>query len=224
MLGQAPAQTMVEQNVGQRLFSGPYPLSTFIYQGKKVILRPLRNPIYDTETIPAGAITNRTYFTRPLGNADAAAAIAAKTVSETNLTQNGQLSAPDTFALFGFNYVVQYGITLADYRLVYNTSAFTFTFTGNRVYLEIPLNRIPCGVGSDGLLCCDGATAAVTQQEVHNGEGHITNLYPFAIEKRTLWIQPNENFGARVDWLAAITLGVANRSQVFLLGMLYKAI
>lgn len=217
------AQTMAEEQVSQA-FSAPYPLTTMVYQGKMTVLRPLRNPVYDTETMPASNINQRKYFTRPLGQADAAGAIASKTYSETNLNQPSALSAPDAFALYGFNFVIQYGTSIADFRLVYNTSAFTFTFTGNRPYLQLPLNRIPAGVAPSGLFAADGATAALTNGEIQNGEGHISNLYGYKIENRTLWIMPNESFGAQVDWLANVSVSAATRTQIFLVGMIYKAI
>lgn len=216
-----------ETEVGASVFTKGYPLSTIMYQGKKVVLRPLKQPLFDCETYPNAAIAGRRYFTRPQGTSDATGAggIANKAISETNLTQNGQLSAPDTFALFGFNFVIQYGTTLGDMRTIFNTGAFEFTFTGNRVYLEVPLNRIPSGLHPEGPLCCDGATAAVVWTEVQNGVGHISNVYPFNIKDRTLWIQPNENFGVQTLYPQAnITVGALTRTWVFLVGMLYKAI
>lgn len=220
-----PAQAQFEEEVGGQVFTKGYPLSTIIYQGKKVVLRPLKQPLYDTEGYPNSAVTERKWFARAQGSGDAASVISSKTISETNLTQTGQLSAPDTFALFGFNFVIEYGTTLADMRLILNTGAFIFTFTGSRVYLEIPLNRIPAGVKPEGPLAADGATAAVVYTEVQNGSGHMSNVYPFNIKDRTLWIQPNENFGVKVTYPSGVTVSTDTpRTQVFLIGMLYKAV
>jgi len=219
-----PGQAQFEEEVGGQVFAKGYPLSTIMYQGKKVVLRPLKQPLYDTESYPNSSVTSRKWFSRAQGSADASGGISSKSKSETNLTQTGQLSAPDTFSLFGFNVVIEYGTTLADMRLILNTGAFVFTFTGSRVYLEIPVNRIPAGIKPEGPLAADGATSAVVYTEVQNGSGHMSNVYPFNIRDRTLWIQPNENFGVEITYPSGITVSAATRVQVFLIGMLYKAV
>lgn len=197
-----------------------YPLATT--QGG-ALLRPLKNPLYDTESVPASAVTSRTYFARPQGSADASAAIASKTASETNLTQQGQITVPNQFKLFGFTYEVQAGTTLADWRLLYNSALFTFTFGGTRTYLQVPLLRIPQGMGPEGFAAIDGNTSNVQAVEVHNGLGQVSNYYNFEYKKATMHIQSAENFGVVVSYSATsgISISAATRTRAYLIGVLF---
>ena len=47
----------------------------------------------------------------------------------------------------------------------------TKKYTGNRVYLSIPLQRIPQGVSPEGFAAT--TVAATTLTTIHNGVGHV---------------------------------------------------
>lgn len=226
MLGQAAANTAVQQNVGRRLFSGPYPLSTFVYNGRRSVLRPLRNPLYDAEVLAAAvARTSVSYFKRPQGTNDESGQLAPKTNADSNLSTTSTLAAPNAFAIFGFNWVMGAGISIANYNAIYAAAVWEFKFGGTRTYLEIPVDRIPQGVAPEGFSALDAQAAATENTVIHNGEGHITNFYPFAIEKRTLWIQPTETFKIDVTFNTAVTPATSNvRTMAHLLGMYYTQI
>lgn len=184
------------------------------------ILRPLQQPLYDTESLPASAITEVIYFQRQLGQTMANAAVT-KTIAETNLQQPGQLANPLEFSLFGFLFEVEPGTAWTDFIAIYKTAVFVFTYTGNRVYLQIPLTRIPQGVAPEGFSALYGQTAAAERTNVHNGVGHISNIYKFTIGRAALRIRPTESFQVKVSWSVAggITMSAVTRTRVFLQGI-----
>jgi len=142
------------------------------------LLRPLQQPIYDTEIIPAAGTPNELiFFQRQLGQTTAFGGVN-KSIAETNIQQPGQLANPLEFSLFGFVFEVAANVVLADFVAIYNTSAFSFFYTGNRVYLQIPLTRIPQGVSPEGFAAAATTVAATTINNlvVHNGVGHVSNF------------------------------------------------
>lgn len=168
MLGQAPAPA---SSAG---FPSSYP---YAYSAPlpSAILRPLQQMLYDTEIIPAAGTPNELrFFQRQLGQTTAFGGVQ-KSIAETNIQQPGQLANPLEFSLFGFLFEVMPGTTLADFVAVYTTSAFSFLYTGNRVYLQIPLTRIPQGVSPEGFAAVPAAGAASIM--VHNGVGHTSNFW-----------------------------------------------
>ena len=161
------------------------------------ILRPLQQPIYDTENLPAVATpTELIFFQRQLGQTTAYLLLT-KTAAETNLQQPGQLANPVEFSLFGFYVEVSPDITIADFINVYKQSVCFFTYTGNRVYLQIPTTRLPQGVSPEGFA---GGTLATGSQVVHNGVGHTSNMYKFTIGRSALRIRPTESFQWTMRW------------------------
>lgn len=212
----------VEMLVSAGGFDVRYPIAR---TQKGDLLRPLKQPLYDTESMPASATTAIKYFARQQGAADASGAIAAKTEAETNLTQAGQISVPEQFKLHGFLFETMPGVSLADFRLIYKTGLFQFLFTGTRVYLQVPITRVPEGVAPCGFAAIDGNTSNTQAVEVHQGCGVVSNYYNFEYRKATLQIQSAENFQAQQNYpLASVSLAVATRCRVFLLGIYFKSI
>lgn len=143
------------------------------------LLRPLQQMLYDTEIIPAAGTPNElVFFQRQLGQTTTFGGVT-KTEAETNLQQPGQLANPLEFSVFGFLFEIAPGVVLADFVQVYTASAFIFTYTGNRVYLSIPLTRIPQGVSPEGFAAAATTVAATTINNlvVHNGVGHVSNFW-----------------------------------------------
>lgn len=182
------------------------------------LLRPLQQPLYDTEiTTAAGTPAELRFFQRQLGQTTAVGGLI-KTIAETNVGQPGQLANPLEFSLFGFNFVVAPDVNQDDFNAIFTGSAFTFLYTGNRIYLQIPLNRIPQGVSPEGF--ASTTVAATTLFQVHNGVGHISNFYKFTIGRSALRIRPTESFQVRLEWpTAAPTITADTRLQVFLNGL-----
>lgn len=197
------------------------------------ILRPLQQPIYDTESTPAAgtAFSEMIFFQRQVGQTMAFQPSQVKTTADTNLQQPGQLPNPLEFSLFGFLVEMQPGIAFSDFNVLYTTGQFIFTYTGNRIYLNIPMTRIPQGISPEGF-----AGAASTALNVHNGVGHVSNLYKFTIGRAALRIRPTESFQIRLNWNSALgsTIGsstaylpaltAAIRIRVYLVGLTWTAL
>jgi hypothetical protein len=189
------------QPVGSVGFPASYPYAQSMPL-PSAILRPLQQPIYDTENLPAGApsaVTEIIFFQRQLGQTTASNALI-KTTAETNLQQPGQLANPVEFSLFGFYIEVQPDTTLADFVQVYKQSVFVYTYTGNRVYLQIPLTRMPQGVAPEGFAAAAVGGAILAAQNIHNGVGHPSSMYKFTIGRSALRIRPTESFQAAIRW------------------------
>lgn len=190
------------------------------------ILRPLQQPLYDSEIIPASAISELIYFQRQLGQT-MANAVLTKSIADTNLQQPGQLANPLEFSLFGFVFEVSPKITFVDYQALYDAGVFVFTYTGNRVYLQIPLTRIPQGVAPEGFAATAVGGTPLTAINIHNGVGHVSNQYKFTIGRAALRIRPTESFQVRLAWGAvvgaltsnSVTLATATRTRVLIQGL-----
>lgn len=193
------------------------------------LLRPLQQPLYDTEIVPSANTPNEIrYFQRQLGQVTAFGNLN-KTAAETNLGQPGQLANPLEFSLFGFNYVILADqqveetpafVLLGDFTAITADSVFTFLYTGNRIYLQIPLCRIPQGVAPEGFSALSNQVQAEERTIVHNGVGHISNFYKFTIGRSALRMRPTEAFQVRLEWPnGAPTITVNTRTQVYLLGL-----
>jgi len=212
MMGQLPGGAV--QSAGFPA-NYPYAVSSPL---PSALLRPLQQPLYDTDVLLAPAATQNAiqFFQRGLGQNDAAAVV--KTLAETNVAQSGQLANPLEFSVFAFNFVIAPAVTQADFIAIMTGSVFSFLYTGNRVYLQIPLNRIPTGVGPEGFAAT--TVGATTLYQVKNGVGHISNTYRFTIGKSALRIRPTENFQIQLTWPRGVPVVVAaNRLQVFILGL-----
>jgi hypothetical protein len=183
-------------------------------------LRPLRQPIYDTDYMPAsGTPAELAFFQRGVNNQTAYGSVNTS-YAETNLSQSAQLPTPNQFSLFGFLVALNAGVSLVNFVAIYETSVYEFTFTGNRIYLQIPLTQIPQGLGPTGFIYGTTGTA------VTNGVPHVRNVYQFNLGKYALMIRPNETFGGKIKWPnGAPTITTDDvRIQNFLVGLYYQAI
>jgi hypothetical protein len=187
------------------------------------ILRPLQQPLYDTEILPAAGTPNELqFFVRPQGQNTAFGALV-KTEAETNLQQSGTLAQPLEFSLFGFQVEIDPGVVLADFNAIYQASAFSFLYTGNRVYLRLPTSRIPAGLGAEGFATT--TVGATTLASMKNGVGHVSNFYKFTIGRAALKMRPQEAFSCTLRWPTAAPVITANtRIRVYLLGLLWTAL
>jgi hypothetical protein len=176
--------------------------------------------LYDTEILPsAGTPIELQFFQRQLGQTTAFGGVT-KTAAETNVQQPGQLANPLEFSLFGFLFEVMPATSLADFIAVYTTAVFTFLYTGNRIYLQIPLTRIPQGVSPEGFSALSNQAGPEERTTVHNGVGHTSNFYKFTIGRSALRIRPTESFQVRLEYPnGAVTMVADTRLRVFLTGL-----
>ena len=184
------------------------------------LLRPLQQPLYDTEIIPSASTPiELVFFQRQLGQTTAFGGVT-KTEAETNIQQPGQLANPLEFSLFGFLFEVAPSVALADFQNIYTASAFIFTYTGNRVYLSIPTMRIPQGISPEGFSSVAVGGTPLSSINVHNGVGHVSNFYKFTIGRSALRIRPTESFQIRVRWPnGAPTIVTNTRLRVYITGL-----
>jgi len=194
----------------------------------RAYLRPLQEPLYDTEEIPIAAPpTQFTFFQRPISQNTAANLLGAKTEAETNINQSSMLDYPREFSILGFNVALDSTTGFRATAAIYRRAWFQFTFSGRRPYLQIPLNRIPAGLGLQGVSVINNSGIAT------NGMGHVANYYKFNLGRAALKIKPGEAFNARITYPTALIaadintnyLGVAPVTpasytvQVFIVGL-----
>ncbi len=163
-------------------------------------------PLYDTYTITAGALTalSNMFFATPVSGT--------KTKNETNMTNAGVLPAPQVFRCFGIRaeaYVTK-NTDIAILSKLCMDSYIRF-FVGTKDYITIPLNAIASKVyqvidGADSkvgatpqALASLGAPAACGYKLPKNGFIDILSLENFGIE----WILNttvtlNENLDLKV--------------------------
>jgi hypothetical protein len=183
------------------------------------VLRPLKQPMYDTEVYPAAGAGRIQFF---VNSATIAATGAAKTLADTNMTQNGQLGTPLEFDLIGFNIEVQRGIARVDNNAIFNTGVFSWFFGNNTNWLNVPLSRIPEGVAATGSVAVD-AGAPLEVSIMSNGTAHTTNFYNFSVDRRARHIFSTESF--RAEWgypIAVAQVAAATRVRTYMLGLLFS--
>ena len=203
-------------------FSQQYPVAVSSGMPRPTYLRPLQQPLYDTEVQPVAGRTELTFFQRALSQTMAFAATV-KSAAETNLNQPGSLAQPQQFLIAGFTCEIESGVAKADFDLLYTTSVFTFTFSGNRTYLQIPLSQMPQGIVPTGFAAT--TVGATTIASVAQGTGLINNIYKMTVGKNALQIMPTENFGAKMNWPnGAPNIGVATRMRCYIRGLLFNSI
>ena len=175
------------------VYSSPTPTAT---------LRPLKQPLYDTENIPtAGGAAALQFFQRPIGQAFANVPVGAgKTLADTNLTQASQLGTPNEFDVWGFNVRTNVAITQADHQVAMGQGVFTFNFGQGRPWLQTQLRDVPAGVDSHGSMAVDGAGALDVRQIITNGVPSVKELYSFAVGRKPVRIRSNETFNVVINW------------------------
>jgi len=210
------------------------------------LLRKYRQPLYDEEKLGAGvAYTQVQLFARRRGEQDNAGH--PKTAMDTNLLANGALGARQEFYLVGFNVMLDWNILATDtaaavpnnaanevyiIQQIMFDSLFTFSFGRGQPLLEIPMERIPFGLGPDGVI--DSQRTAGTTEVAHvltNGVPSVREFYDVRLRKaRPRHIQTEQNFTCTIDWLnTAITIGTVSdgdyyRIMAYAVGILLSAL
>jgi len=186
------------------------------------VLRPLRQPVFDSELLPAAPaafpetlihVNNRTF----------ALTGAAKGPADTNMTQPSQLGSPLEFDLVGFNFQIDRGVALQNHNVVYNNGSYHWIFGQSTEWLNTQLTRVPEGVGQYGTVT---TTVAATQLSIlANGYPLVTNIYNFTTPDRLARrITSTESFRLRLVFNAGTAFVVAGTGNTrvtnFMLGIL----
>ena len=179
-------------------------------------VRALRNPVYDTDDILAAPTNQLRLFQVPIGQLNASAA--RKTEADTNLTQAGQLANPQMFDLYGFQVEVEPGTIIADHILLYTRGVFEFSFGTQRVWLQVPLSRVPQGPALQGI-----GSGIAASENISNGFPSVKEYYPFVQPDGSPYpIKATETFQARLFWPSgAITLSAVTVMRAYMVGTLY---
>lgn len=178
----------------------------------RAYLRPLQEPLYDTETLAvSSSAASLTFFQRPIGQSDASGLVSSKDFSETNINQSSMLDYPREFSILGFNIVLDSTIGLSQIAIMFRRAYFQFVFSGRRPYLTVPLHRLPQGVGIEGGISQTQTTATMAFGKW--GMGHVANYYKFNLGRAALKIKPGEAFNAKITWPVAVSLAAANNQN-----------
>ena len=140
--------------------------------------------LYDTITIPAGAMTATPmrFFSIAIGGA--------KSKVHTNMTQSGILPKPQTMKVYGLH-AEAYVNDPADVNALVELSqkAVLRFFIGTKDYLEQPLSAVTGGIylaqapaASTALMACFGAPKSVGYRYPKDGFVEITESESFGVE------------------------------------------
>ena len=180
------------------------------------MVRSYKQPLYDSELIRTAAPgADLLLFQKPIGQflSDGSTV---KSAIHTNMQSAGQLGASLSFDLFGFNVRVPKGITTSDFNSIYTNALFEYKMDSDLLFLQVPLEELPCGVDTDGV----GQTDAY-----HNGVGTVDNYYRFDLGGKGLHINTTENFQVKVSFPTTDPTITANRLlRAYLRGIYYRGI
>ncbi len=105
-------------------------------------LRPLQQPLFDTEFYPKDGCEKIQFFQRPIGQTFAHNPEAKERV-DTNINQSSMLDYPREFSILGFSLSYDKTMDAGDRDALINDGVLSFFFSGNRDYLTIPLTLMP---------------------------------------------------------------------------------
>lgn len=203
----------------------------------KVVLRPLKQPCYDSEWLTPG---KQYSYLRLFGRWQGQTfmdRMASKDIVHTNMNEANMLSASLEFSVFGFNYALADDVSAEDKAKI-KTGSFSFIFVGNRVYLTCPLigmpterQRKPVQEVLDRLVAIQTEIdqkkfAASAEQERKDREAlkeEAANeqLHDFTIGKATLRIRPGEYFAVQYDWPEPIIVSKPVLLYAFIEGLMW---
>ena len=194
----------------------------------RAYLRPLQQPLYDTEIFDYsnGQVNQMTFFQRPISQSTGGSLALTKFNSETNMNQSAMLDYPREFSILGFTISFDSTIGLKLQANLLRRAWYTFTFSGNRPYLQIGLDRIPAGMGLEGAVAMSGALVNSDSGGVvscfKNGLGHVANYYKFNLGRSALKIKPGEAFNGSINWPVALgttaqgaVTGISTQNSIF---------
>lgn len=193
------------------------------------ILRPLKQPLYDSEWLRKGvpvtevrfyqrSLAQRFLFAKPKADYDQV-----KTSADTNLSQPGQLANPLEFSVFAFA-MHYHGLNDVVRAEMLRECNMMFVYAGNRVYLSVPGPVIPeiedptqldlrlpvipqvlkrTTDFSEPELAAIDAGAKETYESFMKQcweDDSKRKLYSFTIARSALRIRPTESFQFRISW------------------------
>jgi hypothetical protein len=196
------------------------------------ILRPLRQPLFDSEFLPAGTKFEKIkLFERAVGQPMLFCA-REKTNHHTNLNQRGQLCFPLEFSILGFNFFADEQFAEGCYNRLISEGLFTFTYSGGRSYLQIPLIRMPrhrtkvCAADLVYKIYDENSKNVIKNPTTEQfsefnkkREDEAPDKWAFNIGKSALRIRAGESFGVTLSWPYPIELKTSGFIYGFIDGL-----
>ncbi len=214
---QAMAYMGQQETAGQQRTGIQYVVGT---PPQTPVLRPLRQPLYDTEKLANGATGTVSLFQ---DNKKFALDGAQKQAVDTNMTQSGQLGYPLEFDLVGFLVELERGTTRTQHNDIYNKVVYKWFFGQNVPWLRTKLTKVPEGIASSGSVAI-GTAAATEVSIISNGWGVVTNFYNFTTpDRKARRISSTESFRNDLEISYALSLGSGAILKItsWMLGILY---
>lgn len=182
------------------------------------VLRPLRQPLYDTEKLTNTQTLKSQLFADNKKFSDGTP----KAECDTNLTQSGQLGYPLEFDLVGFLVELERGTSRSDHNDIYTKIVFKWFFGQNVPWLRIRLTKLPEGIGTTGSVSIDGNSSGTEESIISNGWGVVTNFYNFTTpDRKARRISSTESFRNDMEICAALSLAATRKITTWMLGILY---
>lgn len=209
----------------------------------------IEQPIYDRIVYPTAGIAALQFFTVPKGagfTSESGAVASAKTIADTNMTQNGQLPAPQAFWIDNIQVFVdpgsdatanEYATALPtvfaaaaaatvqtgenDCNAILNSGVLTLTVGQKPYFVGAPLYTFPPQAGKriNAALAHNSATVGVVSKALLFSEGKLRTLDP------GIGLATGFNFDVTIQWpvLQVTPSGFNARIGVWLGGWLFRA-
>lgn len=175
---------------------------------------------WDTQTYTSGTTTSLVQFFNVRATPDL-----------SNMEVAFQLAAPKAFLIRAIRFYVKQRPTvvtpitsttgspatgaLDNISQLVNTGVFQFT-VGNKVYNQEPLWCLTAGAGATGFMAL-AIQGGVAGGQIDFGQNGIADPRAVNTLSKPLFIGPQINFTARIDWPAALTLAGGNTTICILL-------
>jgi len=189
------------------------------------LLKPYKNPIYDTEFLIPDVSTDVVFFQRQMGQTTRCHLDIVKTASETNLTQPGALATPLEHTVKGFG-LYFHGLPKEERIKLLAPASFRFMYTGHRIFLHCPASligsleadeddeivkfvpQIPDEIQTfEGL--CKTKREEIEKAWREDMDDHLEemlieagkrNIYFWAVDGHDLTIKPSQGFQVVLEW------------------------
>lgn len=189
------------------------------------VLRPLRQPMYDSEFLVTGGTTTVQLFSDHKRFTTAPAV--AKTECDTNMQDDGSLGTPLEFDLVGFVTELARGTTKAQSNDIYNKCVWKWLFGQTTTWLRVKMTKVPEGIGLAGSVSIDGNNTPTEASILSNGWPVVTNFMNFTTpDRKARRVTSKETFRNEILPCTALALGSGGSVKVttFMLGILYSSL
>ncbi len=180
----------------------------------------ITQPLYDRETVLAAGTASLSFFTRAVGQNNAAGV--AKTLLDTFMPLAGQLPSPWTFEIKGVAVKLPNDVIDLNAKEILDTGFLVLTI-GSKDWLTLPLDLVPGGAGLSGFSGAATTVAATTIDRFATTNG-VPDPRAIYMLTRPINILENENFRVDVTWAPAVTPTVNVPMKVILHGELTRSV